>query len=107
MKYHNIIGHLWVAGLVLLGILTAVAAGGNASEQTTPQAQAAGSAAMKTKGKGGAELWAQTCARCHNIRSPTEFSHAEWQVIMHHMRVRANLTGEEQRKILEFLKSAD
>ena len=27
-------------------------------------------------------------------------------VIVHHMRVRANITGEEQRAILEFLKSS-
>ena len=34
-------------------------------------------------------------------------SDAEWDVAMHHMRIRANLTAEEHRKILEFLKSAN
>lgn len=57
-------------------------------------------------GKGGAQLWAENCARCHNMRPPTEFSSDQWQVIVHEMRVRANLTGQEQRKILEFLQSA-
>ena len=43
--------------------------------------------------------------RCHNIRSPGSYSASQWGVIMLHMRVRANLTPEEHRKILEFLKS--
>jgi len=56
--------------------------------------------------RSGQQLWADTCSRCHNMRPPNSFSHAQWEVIVQHMRVRANLTGEEQRKITEFLKSA-
>ena len=55
--------------------------------------------------KGGAELWAANCVRCHNIRSPSNYSPAQWEVVMMHMRVRANLTPEEHKKILEFLKA--
>ncbi len=58
-------------------------------------------------GKGGAQLWAENCNRCHNIRSPSIYSDAEWEVAMHHMRVLAGLTAEEHKKILEFLKSAN
>jgi mono/diheme cytochrome c family protein len=58
-----------------------------------------------TTGKSGAELWANNCVRCHNIRSPSNYSPAQWEVIMMHMRVRANLTPEEHKKILEFLKT--
>ncbi len=58
-----------------------------------------------TVAKGGAELWASNCVRCHNIRSPSNYSPAQWEVVMMHMRVRANLTPEEHKKILEFLKS--
>jgi hypothetical protein len=61
--------------------------------------------AAGTAGKSGAELWADNCVRCHNIRSPSNYSPAQWEVIMMHMRVRANLTPEEHKKILEFLKS--
>lgn len=57
--------------------------------------------------KGGAELWAATCARCHNIRSPSGYSDAEWEVAMQHMRVRANLTGDEYRRILELMKAGN
>jgi cytochrome c553 len=55
--------------------------------------------------KSGAQLWAENCIRCHNIRSPSNYSPAQWEVVMMHMRVRANLTAEEHKKILEFLKS--
>ena len=54
----------------------------------------------------GATLWAQNCGHCHNIRSPDSYSDAQWDVAMLHMRVRANLTAEEHKQILAFLKSA-
>lgn len=56
---------------------------------------------------GGARLWRENCIRCHTLRLPDERSDAEWDVIVHHMRVRANLTGEEARLITRFLKSAN
>ena len=57
-------------------------------------------------GLSGEELWSNNCLRCHNIRPPTMYSNAQWDVIVHHMRLRANITGQEQRAIVEFLKSA-
>jgi nitrate/TMAO reductase-like tetraheme cytochrome c subunit len=54
----------------------------------------------------GEELWSNNCMRCHNIQPPTRYSNAQWDVIVHHMRLRANITGQEQRAIVEFLKSA-
>ena len=65
---------------------------------------AAGATPSATE-KTGAQLWAENCMRCHNIRSPSSYSPAQWEVAMMHMRVRANLTPEEHKKILEFLKS--
>ena len=56
---------------------------------------------------GGAQIWAQNCVRCHNIRSPSPYSDAQWGVITLHMRVRANLTEDEQKAILKFLQSAN
>lgn len=69
---------------------------------TSPSAQPGENA-----GKDGSQLWSENCARCHNMRSPGSYSDAEWDVVMHHMRVRARLTGEEHKAILEFLKSAN
>ena len=57
-------------------------------------------------GLSGEELWSNNCLRCHNIRPPTMYNDAQWDVILHHMRLRANITGQEQRAIVEFLKSA-
>lgn len=65
---------------------------------------AAGTTPSATE-KSGAQLWAENCVRCHNIRSPSSYSPAQWEVAMMHMRIRANLTPEEHKKILEFLKA--
>lgn len=55
----------------------------------------------------GALLWSQNCMRCHNLRNPRERSDRQWDIIVHHMRVRANLTAEEHRAILGFLQAAN
>jgi mono/diheme cytochrome c family protein len=55
----------------------------------------------------GSRLWAQNCIRCHNSRSPTSYSEAQWGVTMLHMRIRAGLTVEQHRAILSFLEAAD
>lgn len=57
--------------------------------------------------KGGAELWGENCLRCHNSPSPSSFSDEQWEVVGMHMRIRANLTEEETKKIIEFLESAN
>jgi len=61
----------------------------------------------RTEDPGAAKLWAQTCSRCHNLRPANSFSDAQWDVIVHHMRVRANLTGGEARRIAAYLKEAN
>jgi cytochrome c5 len=63
--------------------------------------------ASDTTTKGGAELWAETCSRCHNIRPPEYYSDAQWDLIVHHMRIRANLTGAEAREIVKFLQASN
>jgi len=55
----------------------------------------------------GAQLWSQNCTRCHNSRSPTEYSDAQWDVVMLHMRVRAGLAADDTRLIREFLRTAN
>jgi hypothetical protein len=75
------------------------------ADQTTTQSGGAVSSASYM-GLSGEELWSNNCLRCHNIRPPTMYSDAQWDVIVHHMRIRANITGQEQRAIVEFLKSA-
>ena len=55
----------------------------------------------------GAQLWANNCARCHNIRSAPELRDDQWITTMFHMRVRAGLTGQETRDILSFMQDAN
>ena len=57
--------------------------------------------------KSGAQLWGETCNRCHLAPSPAAYNDTDWETIALHMRVRANLTENEITKIKEFLKSAN
>jgi hypothetical protein len=86
---------IFAAGLILLGC--------NSSTSKT----AATPLAAPESSKGSAQLWSENCGRCHNIRTPASYSDAEWQVSMHHMRVRGYLTGEEHRRILEYLQASN
>lgn len=56
-------------------------------------------------GPSGAELWTLNCNRCHMIRSPGEFTAAQWQPLLMHMRVRANIPAAQAREILKFLQA--
>ncbi|WP_424963877.1 hypothetical protein [Ekhidna sp.] len=57
--------------------------------------------------KSGAQLWAESCIRCHNTASPATFSDVQWDVAVKHMEIRAQLTRVEAEKILEFIQSAN
>ena len=97
--------------LVASGLVAAVLYGTRATAADKAVAPGSPAATVPAEsegkiGKSGAQLWAENCARCHNVRSPGSYSPVEWEVAMFHMRVRANLTPEEQQKILAFLKSA-
>jgi cytochrome c5 len=108
MKVKNI---SLLAGSGLLAVLAvSIALSGCASagpKTTAPAENKSGSSPKVASSKGGAQLWSENCIRCHNIRSPNFYNDAQWDVAMMHMRVRANLTAEESRKILGFLKTAD
>ena len=94
-----------VATLVLAGLgftLTGCSTTGDAKKTDAKDSPPKPTAA----GPSGATLWANNCGHCHNIRSPDSYSDAQWDVAMLHMRVRANLTAEEHKQILAFLKSA-
>ena len=65
------------------------------------------SAVSGEEAKGSAQLWSENCARCHNMRSPSSYGDVQWEVAMHHMRVRADLTAEEHHRILEYLEASN
>jgi mono/diheme cytochrome c family protein len=55
----------------------------------------------------GARVYGSMCGRCHNPRSPLEYSDRHWTVIINHMRVRGNLTGGQVRNVLAFLQASN
>ena len=86
--------------LLLISTSLTLFAGPKAKEKTTSESS------DSYMGLTGEQLWSNNCLRCHNIRPSTMYGNAQWDVIVHHMRLRANITGQEQRAIVEFLKSA-
>ena len=60
---------------------------------------------VKAEPLSGAELWTLNCNRCHMARSPSEFTAAQWQTILMHMRVRANLPAAQARELQKFLQA--
>jgi hypothetical protein len=93
--------------LVLIGIL--VASGCSHNEPTSTGGATTRPAVVQSSvaQTSGAQLWSDNCMRCHNLRSPETYSSTQWEVAVHHMRLRANLTGDETKKITAFLKSAN
>lgn len=63
--------------------------------------------AALVEGKSGVQLWGENCMKCHNTPSPADFNDSDWSTIEMHMRVRANLTANESKKIFDFIKSAN
>jgi len=55
----------------------------------------------------GSRVWADNCARCHNMRGPKELRDDQWISTTFHMRVRGGLTGEETRDVLTFLQGSN
>ncbi len=55
----------------------------------------------------GAKAWANNCASCHNLRPASELRDDQWRVVVAHMRVRADLTGQEARDVLKFLQESN
>jgi hypothetical protein len=57
--------------------------------------------------KSGAQLWAENCIMCHEIKPRISLSSAKLDSIARHIREEADLSPEEQEAILGFLKSGN
>ena len=60
---------------------------------------------QKIQSKTGIQLWGENCGRCHNAPGPGEFSAKNWEIVGRHMRIRTNITADEEQKIIDYLKS--
>jgi hypothetical protein len=52
----------------------------------------------------GGQVFAMYCQQCHNPRPIAERPFANFKNVAAHMRVRANLTGKEYAKLMEFFR---
>ena len=86
----NILSHKWAFTLTLLTLLSSSLF---ANEKEVDIAN-------------GAQVWADVCMRCHNLRQPADLSKRAWKFSMNHMRIRAGLTGQETRDILAFIQDS-
>ena len=92
--------------IFLIMPLAAVFVIGCAQKSSAPGTDANANVASAAIPRTGAQLWAENCNRCHNYRPATSWSDPQWEAVVMHMRLRADLTGEEQKKITEFMKAS-
>lgn len=88
-------------GRILTGMLFFVLIGGWVVANAEQEGDTVGNVSR------GAISWSQNCARCHEMRNPTEYRDDLWKPIVTHMRVRAGLTGQQQQDVLAFLQAAN
>lgn len=106
---------LWVAGagFVLLGAL-AIAGCHNTPVETSDFARGPAPGRMPSparEGDGsyedsltGGQVFTMYCSYCHNAPNLSERNLANFKNVAAHMRVRANLTGKEYARLMEFLR---
>ena len=87
------------AVLILLLIFVGVAFA--TADSATQQAPAATRKPPANKSKSGEMIFRANCGRCHN--APEELSPREVRAVLRHMRVRANLSAEDERTLLQFM----
>lgn len=98
--------HLTRSICVAGGALALVACGARRPQVGTLANATSSATAIRTAevtSFGGAELWDMNCTRCHNLRPRAEYSPAQWAVVVNHMRMVADLPGEDYRRLLEYL----
>jgi hypothetical protein len=107
----------WLYGsvLVLSGILAAVGCyqtpirtsdyvQGPAPRRIPSPAAAGGACDCYEDSLTGGQVFTMYCGYCHNAPSLAERPFSNFQNVAAHMRVRANLTGKEYAKLVEFLR---
>ena len=76
------------------------------ASKTKQETKTTTTATTKAEPLSGAELWAMHCSRCHMTRTPGEFTAAQWQTIMRHMRIRANLPAAQAKEIQKYFEAS-
>jgi hypothetical protein len=105
----------WLAGLTFVagGVLAALGCY-NTPVDTSEYAQGPAPLRMPSPGREGCDCYEDSltggqvfsmyCGYCHNAPPLSERPFSNYQNVAAHMRVRANLTGKEYAKLMEFLR---
>jgi hypothetical protein len=109
--------YLLLAGAVLvLGTFLVAVGCSNTPIDVSDQARGPAPLRLPASGKGdqtcdcyedsltGGQVFTMYCAYCHNAPTLAERPFSQYQNVAAHMRVRANLTGKEYAKLMEFLR---
>ena len=105
----------WLAGSVLVaGGLWAAAGCLNTTPETSEHGRGPAPLRMPSPEKEGCDcyedsltggqVFAMYCGYCHNAPALAERPFSNYRNVAAHMRVRANLTGKEYAKLMEFLR---
>jgi hypothetical protein len=107
----------WLAGaVVVLGVLLAAMgcyntpvdtseyARGPAPRRIPSPAKEAAACGCYEDSLTGGQVFTMYCSYCHNAPALAERPFANFRNVAAHMRVRANLTGKEYAKLMEFLR---
>jgi hypothetical protein len=106
---------LWLAGSVI-GLCGALAAAGCYNTPIDTSEFARGPAPLREPSPAkegchcyedsltGGQIFSMYCSYCHNAPALAERPFASYKNVGAHMRVRANLTGKEYAKLMEFLR---
>ena len=95
--------------LLLLGVSSACAMiasahppqSGQAKDKANAQTQAARATPQVDEAAEGEKRFQTNCGRCH--QPPQDLSPREARAVLRQMRVRANLTAEDERLILKYI----
>ena len=90
--------------VLLAGVGLALADGTTGESEAESTGDTGTSSSAGKKPLDGGKVYAWNCGACHSERWPKERSDAEWEVIMTHMRVRANLTAAQTEAVLDYLQ---
>jgi hypothetical protein len=98
------LGAVWiVAGCYNTPTLTSDYAQGP-TPLRTPSPAKEGDCACYEDSLTGGQVFTMYCGYCHNAPNLSERPYAQFRNVASHMRVRANLTGKEYAKVMEFLR---
>ena len=99
-----VVGALLTAGCYNTPVDTSEYAQGPAPRRIpSPGRQEAGCGCYEDSLTGG-QVFTMYCSYCHNAPSLAERPFSNFRNVAAHMRVRANLTGKEYAKLMEFLR---